>query len=144
MNKCCINAKNIKKQHVPALKKILPLLLGLLRLWNRIGEKRKMHTSLIAASIVQILSRAYSAPFITPLFLKTKKGKGVCCLVAFAYALFFVTSNASIAPTTAIATIIAATLGSRYVSAVDCTGSLVGAGVAAAASTANDVSEDDP
>ena len=118
--------------------------LGFAEALDRKEKEENALTSLIAASIVQILSRAYSAPFITPLFLKTKKGKGVCCLVAFAYALFFVTSNASIAPTTAIATIIAATLGSRYVSAVDCIGSLVGAGVAAATSTANDVSADDP
>lgn len=51
----------------------------------------------------------------------------------------FLSSSIVMAKPIAITTIIVMIPGNRYVSAIDCSGASVGAGVAAAGSTANDV-----
>ena len=51
----------------------------------------------------------------------------------------FLSISTIIAPTMKIAAIMPATAGTKYISAVDCTGAAVGAIVGAAGSTANEV-----
>ncbi len=67
------------------------------------------------------------------LLIETKKRKRGLLFSCFSYGLFFVTSNASIAPTTAIATIMPTIPGKRYWSAID-VAACVGCGVAVGAS----------
>jgi hypothetical protein len=62
---------------------------------------------------------------------KDQKREECLLLVVFTYGRFFVTSNASTAPTTAMAIIIPTIPGSKYVSAIDWIGTCVGAEVIA-------------
>jgi hypothetical protein len=60
-------------------------------------------------------ARNYLESSLNSLLIKTKKKKRIVdCLVVFTYGRFFVTSNASITPTTAIATIMPTIPGKRY------------------------------
>jgi hypothetical protein len=76
------------------------------------------------------------------IFLRLKKGKdNFLCLCVF-YGLFLITRIMT-TPMKATKTNRPAIAGTKYRSAVDCTGSAVGAGVGAAGSTAKLVSEYD-
>lgn len=83
------------------------------------------------------LSKAFSAHFFSPVFfLRLKKGK---MILLYCFYGRFLRTRIMTTPMIATKTNSPTIAGTKYMSAVDCIGIALGAGVAAAGSTAKDV-----